>query len=133
MQVFSKNVSCSKTSLQRHSESSQHKKTCAGARNQIDLSVSVRKQEERSIYKETTTTQIAAFIAEHNLPVSLSDSLLSLIKARCPKDSKECVGLQEIQMGATKCTNVIRQGTGLYFAKELVETLSIKKFSIIPD
>ena len=36
-------------------------------------------------------------------------------------------------MGATKCTNVIRQGVGLYYAKELTEILRHKRFSIIPD
>ncbi len=36
-------------------------------------------------------------------------------------------------MAATKCTNVIRQGTGLYHGKQLVDILRRKKFSMIPD
>ena len=36
-------------------------------------------------------------------------------------------------MAATKCSNVIRQCVGLYYAKELTEILRHKRFSIIPD
>ena len=36
-------------------------------------------------------------------------------------------------MGATECTNVIRLGIGLHYAKELIDILRGKRFSIIPD
>ena len=36
-------------------------------------------------------------------------------------------------MGATKCTNVIHQGIGLHYAKELIDILRGKRFSTIPD
>ena len=38
-----------------------------------------------------------------------------------------------MEMGATKCTNVIRQGIGLHYAKELIDILRGKRFSTIPD
>lgn len=131
--VCTKNISCSKTALQRHGLSAQHKQACLRATNQTSIHASLQKQQSADIYKETTTVQIAAFLAEHNLPLSLSPSLLELMKARAPKNGKESKSLQEIQMGATKCTNVIRQGVGLYYAKELTEILRQKRFSIIPD
>lgn len=36
-------------------------------------------------------------------------------------------------MSATKCSNIMRQGSGLYFAKELLTVLRETKFCIIPD
>lgn len=41
--------------------------------------------------------------------------------------------LQQLTMSATKCTNVVRQGLGLYFSRDLVTRLKETKFSIIPD
>ena len=38
-----------------------------------------------------------------------------------------------MQLHATKCTNIIRQGTGLYFATELIKKLKVAKFSVIID
>ena len=77
--------------------------------------------------------QVAAFIAERNLSLSISSSQLDVLKATAPKDTKESMVLKEIQMAATKSTNIIRQGTGLYLAQDLVQTLRSSKFSIIPD
>ena len=131
--VCSKKISCSKTALQRHGASAQNKQACSGAMNQTTIHVSLRKQERTSTYKETTTVQVAAFLAEHNLPLRLSPFLLELLKARAPKNGQEAKSLQEIQIAATKCTNVIRQGVGLCYAKEFTEILRHKRFSIIPD
>ena len=41
--------------------------------------------------------------------------------------------LNSIQLSATRCTNIIRQGLGLFFEKELVEILRKSYFSVIPD
>ena len=41
--------------------------------------------------------------------------------------------LQEIRMTASKCTIVIGQGTGVYFAKDLIGTVPATNFRIIPD
>ena len=67
---------------------------------------------------ETTTVQVAAFLAEHNLPVRLSSFFLELLKVRAPKNGQEAKSLQKILMAAIKFTNVICQGVGLYCAKE---------------
>ena len=109
-----KTVSCSKTSLQRHSETSQHKKAALSSATQRSLSACIQNQVERNTYQETTAVQSASFISENTLPVTLSEPLLNLIKTRAPKDSKESGSLKEMHMAATKCSNVIRQATGLY-------------------
>ena len=41
--VCSKQISCSKTALQRHGSSAQHKQACSGATNQTTIHVSLRK------------------------------------------------------------------------------------------
>ena len=41
--------------------------------------------------------------------------------------------MSTISLSETNCANVIRQGPGLYFAKQLAEKLTATKFSIIPD
>eukprot|EP00794_Sanderia_malayensis_P011694 gene11694-12910_t len=128
-----KTVSCSKTSLQRHSETSQHMKAASSSTKQRSLAACIQNQVERNTYKETTAVQVASFISENNLPVTLSETLLNLIKARAPKNAKETNSLKEMHMAATKCTNVIRQATGLYHTKQLVDILRSHKFSIIPD
>ena len=128
-----KTISCSKTALQRHKESAQHKEAFASASNQVRIDCSLKKQVNTSSYKETTAVQLASFFVEHNLPLSLSPSLLDLLKSRAPQNIQEAKSLQEMKLGATKCTNIVHQGVGLFHAKELVEILRKKQFSIIPD
>ena len=77
--------------------------------------------------------QISAFTAEHNLPFTLANPLLSLIQSSVPTDSSEKTALSQIHLNATKCTNIIRQGTGLYFISMLTKKLQKTKFSLILD
>ena len=126
-----KKISCTKTALQRHRESAQHKQAFTIASKQVRIDVSL--QVNNNSYKETTAVQLASFIAEHNLPLTISPFLLELLKSRAPQNIEETKSLQEMRLGATKCTNIVRQGVGLFHAKELVEILRQKKFSIIPD
>lgn len=128
-----KTISCSKTALLRHSESAQHKQASSNASNQVSIQVSLQRQQSTSSYKETTAVQLAAFIAEHYLPLTISPSLLNLVKSRAPQNIQEANSLREMTLGTTKCTNIIRQGIGLHYAKDLIEILREKRFSIIPD
>jgi len=41
--------------------------------------------------------------------------------------------LSQIHLNAIKCTNIIRQGTGLYFISMLTKKLQKTKFSLILD
>lgn len=56
-------------------------------------------------------------IAEHKLPFTLANPLINLIKARAPKTSAEKTALNSIRMSDTKCSNVMRQGIGVHFAR----------------
>lgn len=97
------------------------------------LKEAFQKQSHRNIYKETSEVQIAAYLAEHHLPFTLSSPLVHIIQSRAPKNSGEQAALQQLKMIDTKCSNIVRQGLGLYFAKELVTVLRETKFCIIPD
>jgi hypothetical protein len=58
---------------------------------------------------------------------------MSLLKSTIPTNPREVDVLKGIHLSATKCTNILRQGLGLYFSKHLVEILRETYFSIIPD
>ena len=66
---------------------------------------------------------MCSFLAQHNLLLSLISDLMSLFKSVAPKNGKEVKILKGMHLSATQCTNIIRQGVGLYFQKELVEIL----------
>ena len=102
-------------------------------RESMCLKEAFQKQSQRNIYKEASEVQIAAFLAEHNLPFTLARPLVHLIQSRAPKNSGEQAALQQLKMSDTKCSNTVRQGLGLYFAKELVTILRERQFCIIPD
>jgi hypothetical protein len=74
-------------------------------------------------------TKLALFIAENNLPLSMSDGLCELLTQLFPDDSR----VKKLSLGKTKCTNVIRQVLGFGFMAENVEYLRENKFSIIID
>lgn len=63
--------------------------------------------------------KIAAFVAEHNLPIRICDHLIHLLKDTFP-DSKT---VQGIQMGRTKATGVIEHVLAKSHFDELVEEL----------
>ena len=58
---------------------------------------------------------------------------MSLFKSIAPDNGKEVEILKKIHLSATRCTNIIRQGVGLYFQMELTKILRKWYFSIIPD
>ena len=136
--LCNKSVSCRKTALRRHTQSAQHKRALseiAAGQRQGNLVECLQRQNEITTYKETTEARMCSFLAQHNLPLSLINNLMSLFKSVAPKNGKEVEILKGIHLSSTRCTNIIRQGVGLYFQMELVEILRKSKsyFSIIPD
>ena len=49
-----------------------------------------------------------------------------------PSTQEKARTLKNMKLEAIKCTNIVRQGLGLYFCKDLVDILNTK-FSVIPD
>ena len=60
--VCSKKLTCSKTALQRHGESTHHKQAYANAPQQASIFTSLQKQDSINVCKETTTAQVAALL-----------------------------------------------------------------------
>ena len=84
----SKKLTSSNSALLRHAESHQHKQAYANASSQVSIHSCLQKHDSVNVYKETTTAQVAAFIAEHNLSLGLAPFPLDLIKARCPNSQE---------------------------------------------
>lgn len=131
--VCSTTVPCSKSGIERHSKSAGHATKIKTMKSQRSVSDCFVSKQQSTSYKMLTEGRICSFIAENNLPFSLSKPLLDLTKAICPSSPMETEMLQQLKLGATKCTNIIRQGLGYNFSKSLVETLKTTMFSIIPD
>ena len=129
--VCSATVQCSKSGLERHSKSVSHIRQSTDASSQ--KSVGDLFQSDNRNYSLLTESRISAFVAEHNLPFSISQPLVDLIKATSPTNAMEGQKLKQLTMSAIKCTNVVRQGLGLYFSRDLINRLRETKFSIIPD
>ena len=88
--------------------------------------------EERKDYLLLTQAKVAAFLSENNLPFSLSPALTELMKSIQPSTQEEARALKNMKLAATKCTNIVREGLGLFFCKDFVDILNTK-FSVIPD
>ena len=73
--------------------------------------------------------KLCAFIAEHNLPISLSDDFIALLKSIFPLNNT----LKNVTLGKQKATNVIRQVIGFDYLQEAVSALRERKFSLIID
>ena len=126
--VCDKCLACSKTGLKRHLAMSLHQNRSATTGNTstiTSLFTKAASQEQSS----SMEIKLCAFIAEHNLPISLSDDLLDLLKSLFPLDNT----LKNVSLGKQKATNVIRQVLGFDYLKEAVSTLCSRKFSFIID
>ena len=80
---------------------------------------------------ETATMEIklCSFIAEHNLPLSISDDFVELLRSLFPRDNV----LKNLKLGKQKATNVVRQVIGFDYLNEAVKALQSHKFSFIID
>ena len=134
MKPFCKVCTCwltsAKTSLKRHVESQKHqgnvKLSRAGKTSSIDQLV---RQTPTSDATTSIEVKLCAFIAEHNLPLSLCESMVTLIRSLFPNDT----ALRHVKLGKQKTTNIIRQVLGFDYLKEMVSLLRSRKFGIVID
>ncbi|XP_050293630.1 zinc finger BED domain-containing protein 5-like [Anthonomus grandis grandis] len=76
--------------------------------------------------------RIASFIAEHNIPIMVSDHLVELIKTICNSKMNN-TQISKMSCGRTKCTAIINNVTGKSSFDILVEKLRCNKFSLLVD
>lgn len=73
--------------------------------------------------------KLCAFLAEHDLAISLSDDLVQLLWSLFPRDE----ALKSLTLGKQKATNVICQVLGFDYLHEVVSSLQSHLFSVIID
>ena len=100
-------------------------KTTGSTSTIVSLFTKATSREESS----SIEIKLCAFIAEHNLPISLSDDLIALLRSLFPLDN----ALKHATLGKQKATNVIRQVLGFDYLNEAVSALRSRKFSFIID
>ena len=127
-ELCQKLLTCSKTGITRHASSKKHqsqeklsmstKSTCdmVGHRSNDDIASSME-------------VKICAFIAEHNLPLSISDSMVAFLSSMFPND----VPLKKVKLGKQKATNMLRQVLGFDYLQDMVTLLQSNMFSVIID
>ncbi|CAB4007568.1 E3 SUMO- ligase KIAA1586-like [Paramuricea clavata] len=79
----------------------------------------------------TTSMEIklCAFITQHNLPLSITEDIVELLRSLFPNDA----ALSYLKLGKQKATNIVRQVLGFDYLKEMVALLRSRKFSVIID
>lgn len=118
--VCDKNIMGGITHIQRHSNTSLHKKNLNKAENTPKIE-QLMKNDEKSSYVikiKEPDLKCVMFLHEHNLPFLLMDHFPKLIKSVCP-DSHIAAGLQ---ISRTKATLVTKQCLG----PEALENISKK-------
>jgi len=121
--ICNKDVPCHRSALLKYCGAQVHLNNLKSKLNTASTKDVFQQQSIKKDYREKTVVQFSAFIVEHNLPFALVNPLLSLIQSSAPTYSSEKTALSQIYLNTTKCTNIIRQGTGLYFASILTKKL----------
>ena len=116
-------LSCAKTALSRHKENKKHKSLC-GIKKASSSITALLGTGEKSTQIEI---KLCSFIAEKNLPISIVEDLVPLLRNIFPSDEALC----GVKLGKQKATNIIRQVLGFYAIKECVAKLKANKFSLI--
>ena len=96
----------SKSTIDRHGKSAAHLRAVRTLKNQPKICT---EQQPKQNYLLLTQAKVAAFLSENNLPFSLSPVLTELIKSIQPSTQEEARTLKNMKLGATKCTNIVRQ------------------------
>ncbi|KAK2724524.1 hypothetical protein QYM36_001127 [Artemia franciscana] len=76
----------------------------------------------------TVEAKLVTFLVEHDLPCSLSEDLLKLMKSMPGPDL-----LSQATLGRTKATNIARQALAPHFHEKLLESLKTNLFSVVID
>ena len=119
-------LTCSKTGIKRHEVSKKHQEKLK------TTTTPLRQMINQVTTADATTTmevKLCAFIAQHNLPLCLSQDMLELLRSLFPNDT----ALRNVKLGKQKATNIVRQVLGFDYLKELVSLLRCRFFSVIID
>lgn len=119
------------SAVKKHSNSKKHIFKMKTLFKQKTLTESSFKSSNHNILKQNEI-RIAAFVAEHNLPVNISDHLTELTKSICASGIAPSQ-LRQMSCGRTKCTAIINNVLGKTNFENLIGKLKINKFSLLVD
>ncbi|XP_028407537.1 uncharacterized protein LOC114530155 [Dendronephthya gigantea] len=122
-------LTCSKTGIKRHASSKKHQSKEKLTSTTMSLGHMVNQIRNENDIATSMEVKICAFIVEHNLPLSISESMVRLLSSMFPNDAS----LKKVKLGKQKATNILRQVLGFDYLQDMVTLLQSKMFSIIID
>lgn len=120
--------SAGKNDLFRHAKTNKHQNSSPGGSSSQTLLTDLFSNKNIEPVKRGEIL-LAAFIAEHNIPMNVMEHLPQLIKNMCP-DSQIA---KSISCDRTKTTAIVKNVTGLTAKQMIIEKLQKLKFSLIVD
>lgn len=122
------NILNHRPALVKHQNTTKHKQnvTAISKTTSIDEAFKPKKEEE---LKKRAEIKLCAFLAEHNLPLMLSDALVPFLANTFPDSAI----IKSVNLGRTKATNIVKTVLGPILTEELVSKLKKTTFSIIMD
>ena len=117
--------------LEKHCETEKHKKNVRGTTAQKTLFQCNAKIRDSSAIDTVKRAEIlwTACMAEHNIPMRVAKHIVE-VAARAYPDSKIA---QEVTLGKTKATGIVKNVIGKCHFEELAQQLRTTKFSVIID
>ena len=121
-------LTCSKTGVKRHMVSKKHQEK-SNAKSGASSILKMMNQPTTADASTSMEVKLCAFVAQHDLPLSLTDDMVQLFRSLCPNDA----ALKNVRLGKQKATNIVRQVLGFNYLKEMVSLRRHNFFSIIID
>ena len=121
-------INSTKAGIQRHMDCAKHRSKVQSAKGSHNISTLIKRnsfENERKVIE----IKLCAFMAEHNLPISLVESFVELLKSLFPDDKP----LALVKLGKQKATNIIRQVLGFDYIRKATKLLRLQRFSTIID
>lgn len=124
-------IAGSVTLLERHRSTEKHNRSMSAKQQSQRVTSFFQPSVSANFEKQVTASELkmCAFIAEHNLPVSIMDHLPGFI-ANVSPDSKIA---SAVKCGRTKATVILGNVMGNTYLSDLVARLKVTKFSLIID
>lgn len=123
------NISSGKLQLVRHQDTKNHVQKSKLCSRQEKITSFVKKSDNSEIATKKADIYISSFIAEHNLPFTVTEHLPKLLSAVC-SDSEIA---KKIKCSRTKTTAIVKNVIGLTNFENICSILRNVKFSIIID
>ena len=115
-------INSTKTGIQRHMDCAKHRSKVQSAKGSHNISTLIKRnsfENERKVIE----IELCAFMAEHNLPISLVESFVELLKSLFPDDKP----LALVKLGKQKATNIIRQVLGFDYIRKATKLLRLQR------